>query len=94
MDDQFRRRRLYTAWDNRRDEARLFTGLERLVRYGVQPDAIMVYILIGYWPGETEADWLYRQARLRAFGAPTLSHALCPYARDRGLSALVCGRLR
>jgi hypothetical protein len=69
MDDQFRRRRLYTAWDNRRDEARLFTGLERLVRYGVPPDAIMVYILIGYWPGETEADWLYRQARLRAFGA-------------------------
>ncbi len=41
MDDQFRRRRLYTAWDNRRDEARLFAGLERLVRYGVQPDAIM-----------------------------------------------------
>ena len=28
-----------------------------------------MYILIGYWPGETEADWLYRQARLRAFGA-------------------------
>ena len=69
MDDQFRRRRLYTAWDNRRDEARLFAGLERLVRYGVPPDALMVYLLIGYWPGETEADWLYRQARLRAFGA-------------------------
>ena len=69
MDDQFRRRRLYTAWDNRRDEARLFAGLERLVRYGVKPDAMMVYLLIGYWPGETEADWLYRQARLRAFGA-------------------------
>jgi hypothetical protein len=69
MDDQFRRRRLYTAWDNRRDEARLFAGLERLVRHGVLPDAIMVYLLIGYWPGETEADWLYRQARLRAFGA-------------------------
>src|SRR5262245_57593290 len=39
------------------------------VRHGVPPDAIMVYMLIGYWPGETEADWLYRQARLRAFGA-------------------------
>jgi hypothetical protein len=26
-------------------------------------------ILLGYWPGETEEDWLYRQARLRAFGA-------------------------
>ena len=39
------------------------------MRYGVQPDAIMVYFLIGYWPGETEADWRYRQARLRAFGA-------------------------
>ena len=29
----------------------------------------MVYMLIGFWPGETEADWLSRQARLRAFGA-------------------------
>ena len=79
MDDQFRRRRLYTAWDNRRDEAdTLCRAGARLVRYGVPPDAIMVYMLIGFWPGQTEADWLYRQARLRAFGARSYP---MPYVR-------------
>lgn len=68
-DDGFKHKRLYTAWDNKKDEERLFTGLERLVRHGVKPDQIMVYMLIGYWPGETAEDRLYRQARLRAFGA-------------------------
>lgn len=68
-DDGMRFRRLYTAWDNRKDEERLFAGLSRLVKYGVKPDHLMVYLLIGYWPGETEADWLYRQEKLRAFGA-------------------------
>ena len=46
-------RRIYTAWDSKGDEERLFTGLNRLVKYGVKPDHIMVYMLIGYWPGET-----------------------------------------
>lgn len=68
-DDGFRTRRIYTAWDNRKDEKRLMRGLESLVRYGVKPDHIMVYILIGYWPGETIQDWDYRRAQLRAFGA-------------------------
>jgi hypothetical protein len=68
-DTNFKSRRLYTAWDNKKDEQRLFRGLESLVRYGVKPGEIMVYILIGYWPGETRADWEYRRARLRAFGA-------------------------
>lgn len=67
-DDQFRTRRIYTAWDNRKDEARLFAGLEAMVRYGVRPDHIMVYMLVGYWPGETAEDREYRRARLRAFG--------------------------
>lgn len=68
-DDSFRERRIYTAWDNRKDEARLFAGLEALVRHGVRPDDVMVYMLIGYWPGETADDRLYRQRRLREFGA-------------------------
>jgi hypothetical protein len=67
-DDSMRHRRLYTAWDNRPDEERLFAGLRRLVKYGVKPDHIMVYMLIGYWPGETAADRVYRQAKLREFG--------------------------
>jgi len=67
-DDSMKRKRIYTAWDNRRDEARLFSGLNRLVAAGVKPDSIMVYMLIGYWPWEDEADRLYRQRKLREFG--------------------------
>ncbi len=36
---------------------------------GVNPRSIMVYILIGYWEGETVEDWLYRWKRLRDFGS-------------------------
>ena len=68
-DDSMKVRRIYTAWDNAKDEETLFRGLNRLVKYGVKPDHIMVYILVGYWPGETEADRLYRWKRLRDFGA-------------------------
>ena len=68
-DDQMKDKRIYTAWDNRADEERLFTGLNRLVKYGVKPDRIMVYMLCGYWPGETQQDREYRRKRLREFGA-------------------------
>jgi hypothetical protein len=67
--NSMRERRIYTAWDNLKDEQRLFDGLERLVKYGVKPGHIMVYMLCGYWPGETHADREYRRAKLRAFGA-------------------------
>jgi hypothetical protein len=62
-------KRIYTAWDNQGDEERLFVGLRRLVKYGVRPDHIMVYILVGYWPGENAEDRDYRRRRLREFGA-------------------------
>lgn len=68
-DDQMKEKRIYTAWDNRNDEQRLFDGLNRLVKYGVKPDQIMVYMLCGFWPGETQADREYRRKRLRDFGA-------------------------
>ena len=67
-DDSMTKKRIYTAWDNRDDEQRLFAGLNRLVKYGVNPDHIMVYMLIGYWPGETAADREYRRVKLRDFG--------------------------
>jgi hypothetical protein len=67
-DDQFKVRQWYTAWDNRNDEEVLFRGLRRLVRYGVNPDRIMVYMLIGYWEGETSEDREYRRIKLRDFG--------------------------
>lgn len=81
-DDSMERKRIYTAWDNKGDEERLFAGLNRLVKCGVKPDHIMVYMLVGYWPGETEADRLYRQQRLRDFGARPYP---MPYVRTREL---------
>jgi hypothetical protein len=78
-DDDFKTRRIYTAWDNAKDEQRLFDGLWRLVKYGVKPDHIMVYMLIGYWPNETDRDWLDRATKLRDFGARPYP---MPYVRD------------
>jgi hypothetical protein len=68
-DDSMKVKRIYTAWDNRKDEDRLFSGLNRLVKYGVKPDHIMVYMLVGYWPGETHEDRDARRQALRDFGA-------------------------
>jgi len=68
-DNAMSAKRIYTAWDNLKDEGRLFDGLKRLVKYGVKPDHIMVYMLCGYWPGETQSDREHRRMRLREFGA-------------------------
>lgn len=76
------RRQIYTAWDNRKDERRLFKGLESLVKFGVLPRHIMVYMLIGYWEGETEEDRLHRQKSIRDFGA--IPYPM-PFTRTREL---------
>lgn len=83
-DDQMDRRRIYTAWDSRKDERTLFRGLEALRDAGVPPDRVMVYMLVGYWPGETHADRDYRRARLREFGARPYP---MPYTRSAELVA-------
>jgi len=69
MDRNFKRRCIYTAWDNRKDEKRLFAGLTHLTDTGIRPRDIMVYILLGYWPWSDLADWEYRRRQLREFGA-------------------------
>lgn len=76
----FKERRLYTAWDSLHDEKRLMRGLELLTKHGVLPSHLTVYMLIGYRPGETEADWLHRQSTLRAFGATPF---VMPYVRTK-----------
>lgn len=68
FDDGFRDRRIYTAWDSLRDEARVFEGLGALVGHGVRPSHIMVYMLIGYAPNETHDEREHRRRRLREFG--------------------------
>jgi hypothetical protein len=65
---KFTDKRWYTAWDNKDDEEILFRGLNRLVRYGVKPYQIMVYMLIGYWPGESHEDREQRRNKLLDFG--------------------------
>lgn len=51
----------------------------------MKPDHIMVYVLVGYWPGETTEDRLYRIRKLRDFGARPYP---MPFTRSRELIGL------
>lgn len=83
-DTSMKTRRVYTAWDNRKDERRLMRGLGYLADAGVRPDHIMVYMLVGYWAGETHEDREHRRRALRAFGARPYP---MPFRRTRELVA-------
>lgn len=52
-DDNFARKRLYTAWDNLKDEGMFFAGVDRLEAAGVSPKHLMVYMLVGFDKNET-----------------------------------------
>jgi hypothetical protein len=67
-DDQFKRRRLYTAWDNIGDERTFFRGVDILADAGVPPSHIMAYMLIGYDRRETWERVLYRFHRMADMG--------------------------
>lgn len=90
-DNEMVAKRIYTAWDNLKDEKRLFDGLNRLVKYGVKPDHIMVYVLCGYWPGETTEDRLYRIQRLLDFGARPFPMAYSNTPELKGLQRWAIG---
>lgn len=92
--DDFKVRRWYTAWDNRNDEEILFRGLRHMTKYGIKPDNIMVYMLIGYWPGETEDSWLYRSRKLRDFGVRPYPMPFRKPAHKRGCRCDECNRRR
>jgi hypothetical protein len=87
-DGKMNARRIYTAWDNQKDEQRLFDGLKRLVKCGVKPDHVMVYVLIGFDHATKSArptlcdDDFHRVAELRAFGARPYP---MPFVRTREL---------
>lgn len=56
--NDFDRRRIYTAWDNLGDEKVFFRGIDRLERAGVPSKHVMAYMLVGYDPAETwERIW-------------------------------------
>ncbi len=67
-DGNFTARRLYTAWDNLKDEKVFFRGVERLERAGVPPHHLMVYMLIGFDPKETWERILHRFDRMVEMG--------------------------
>lgn len=52
-DNEFQQRRLYTAWDNLKDEAVFFRGVDMLEEAGVPPKHLMTFMLIGFDKKET-----------------------------------------
>jgi hypothetical protein len=52
-DTKFKERRLYTAWDNLKDENIFFRGVETLERAGIPAKHLRAYMLIGYDKNET-----------------------------------------
>ena len=67
-DGRFNRRRLYTAWDNLGQEKIFSQGVDRLEAAGIPPRRLMVYMLVGYAPGETMEQVLHRHRRLEERG--------------------------
>jgi hypothetical protein len=67
-DDNFQRRRLYTAWDNIGDERIFFRGVDRLEAAGVPPSHLMAYMLVGYDPDETWPRIFERFEKMTARG--------------------------
>ena len=67
-DSKFERRKLYTAWDNLKDEAVFFRGVDRLSRAGIPPTHLRVYMLVGYDKAETWPRIFYRFERMTEMG--------------------------
>lgn len=67
-DDGFQRRRLYTAWDNLKDESIFFRGVDLLEDAGVPPTQLMAFMLIGFDKKETKERIFHRFDRMVARG--------------------------
>lgn len=67
-DDSFTSRRLYTAWDNLKDEKIFMRGVERLEAAGIPPRHLMAYMLVGWDKSETWERVLYRLNKMVALG--------------------------
>jgi hypothetical protein len=52
-DDKFGERRLYTAWDNLKDESVFMQGVDLLEAAGVPPRHLRAYMLVGFDKNET-----------------------------------------
>jgi hypothetical protein len=63
-DTSFNKRRLYTAWDNLKDEGVFFRGVDTLERAGIRPTQLMTYMLIGFDRKETWERIFHRFNRM------------------------------
>lgn len=52
-DDSFTERRIYTAWDNLKDEEIFFRGIDMLEAAGIPGKRVMSYMLVGFDKRET-----------------------------------------
>ena len=59
-DTHFKKKRVYTAWDNIGQENAFFRGVDRLERAGMPPGRLMSYMLVGYDENETVENLEYR----------------------------------
>jgi hypothetical protein len=67
-DNTFRRRRLYTAWDNLKDEEVFFRGVDMLEAAGVPASHLMAFMLVGFDKRETWERIHHRFNRMVARG--------------------------
>jgi hypothetical protein len=67
-DDSFEVKRLYTAWDNLKDEEMFFRGVRLLEDVGVRPSHLMAYMLVGFDKKETWSRLFYRFNRMVELG--------------------------
>lgn len=63
-DDQFKRARLYVAWDDYDQERVWLRGIDRLEAAGWKPEWTFCYMLIGFDPEETWERIFYRFNRM------------------------------
>jgi len=59
FDDQFRRRRLYFAFDSPDYEDAVIEGIRLLKRYGIPPRHLMFYVLVGFGIRPDDYTWDY-----------------------------------
>jgi hypothetical protein len=67
-DSAFKERRVYTAWDNLKDENVFFNGIGMLEDAGVPSKHVMAYMLVGYDKNETWDRIWHRFHRMTARG--------------------------
>lgn len=67
-DDAFQERRVYTAWDNLKDEALFFRGLDMMEAAGIPAKHVMAYMLVGYDKRETMERVMHRFNRMTERG--------------------------